>query len=65
MIRALPIDSPAQALSLDVAVTDPATGEQSTLAAIEKRAADMPTFQNVAYLLDALDSVYPDWRDAE
>lgn len=62
MIRALPIDSPAQGLDLDVPARDPATGDPTTLAALEQRASDRPTFANVRYLLTALDTCYPGWR---
>jgi len=62
MIRVLPVGHPAHALELDVRVKDPLTGEPTTLADVERRAGDCPTFANVRYLYAALDAAYPDWR---
>jgi len=60
MIRVLPIGHPAHALELDVAATDE-RGQATTLAELEQRAANLPTFANVRALYDALTAVYPGW----
>jgi hypothetical protein len=62
MIRVLPTGHPAHALELNVDAVDPLTGRTTTLADIEARASELPTFANVRALYDALGNVYPQWR---
>jgi hypothetical protein len=67
MIRVLPVGHPAHALDLDVAARDELY-RPTTLAELERRAAELPTFANVRTLYDALNEVYPGWnirRDEE